>query len=241
MRHTILLDNKITDKEFDNWTKEDCAFWEKYAGITPTYGVIRQDYSSYPTYIDSDGDIRPTAAYLQSLNDQVVSKYGEYGTDFIIVAVHETNWRSDTPTTKGIWGTNYSYRFGKQHLQYCRWDKDNSANTFGTMYHERHHALDALVAVEAGLDVRDYLDVELYDREITHGYGAKWDYIRWKENTKSLETMAPFLKLAFAKRLQKHEDFLNAKRKTIIELAKQVIYLLKMKLNQKDGVPKDTA
>jgi len=238
MRHVLLLDNKITQKEFLAWKKEDVAFWKKYTNITPTYEVIRQDYSDYPTYVDSDNDIRPTEAYLQSLTDQVVSKYGDYGTDFILVAIHETNWKSDTDFTKGIWGTNYSYLFGKQCLDYCRWDKDNSANTFGTMYHERHHSFDAIIKQETGVRIEPILDVENYDREITHGKGEGWSYIRHKENTDSLVTIAPHLRSAFAIRLKRHEDFINEKRSTILKLATEAVYLLKMLLNKKNGVPR---
>jgi len=240
MRHIILKDKKITQVALEKWKLEDIAFWEKHLGITPTYEVRTIDYTTYPTYIDSDGDIRPTNAYLQSLVDPVVKSIGDFGTDFIMVMIHEDNWRSDTDTTKGIWGTNYSYAFGKLCLEYCRWDKDNPANTFGTAYHERHHSFDAIVKVETGVDVQPLLGVQKYDAEITHGGSKPWKYIRHKENLESLKIMKPHLQTAFQVRKNKNEEVAKGLMEIIIKLATQVIYLLKMKQNVKNGVPKVT-
>lgn len=238
MRHVILKDKKISRLDLIKWIEEDVAFWEKHLGIIPTYETIETDYTTYPTYIDEDGDIRPTNEYLKSLNDSVVKKCGEFGFDFILVMVHEDNWRSDTDTTKGIWGTNYSYVFGKQCLDYCRWDKDNFANTFGTAYHERHHSFDAIIKVELGVDIEPILGVTGYDKSITHGGAKPWKYIRHKENLDSLKVMKPYLIQAFAKRKVKHDEVLGLMEK-VISLATQVIYLLRMKANAKDGVPRN--
>jgi hypothetical protein len=235
MRHVVFLDNKISDKEYQKWTKEDTIFWEKYIGVTPTYEVIRTDYTTYPTFVDSDKDIRPTDAYLKSLNDIAVKRYGEFGYDFAMVMVHEDNWKSDTDTTKGIWGTNYSYTFGKQCLDYCRWDKDNPANTFGTAYHERHHSFDAIIKQELGVNIEPILNVTGYDKSITHGGSFPWLYIRHQENIDSLRIMKPYLQQAFQKRLDRHTEVLGL-METVISLASKVIYLLKMQKNRKNGV-----
>jgi len=240
MRHIILKDKKITQLAFQKWKLEDIAFWEKHLGVTPTYEVVTTDYSDYPTYIDSDGDIRPTQAYLQSLTTSVVKKHGDFAFDFIMVMIHEDNWKSDTDQIKGIWGTNYSYAFGKQCLEYSRWDKDNTANTFGTAYHERHHSFDAIIKVETGVDIQPLLEVKKYDHEITHGNNPRWKYIRHKENLESLKIMKPYLQTAFQTRKNKHEEVAKGLMQTIIKLATQVIYLLKMKQNMKNGVPKVT-
>lgn len=238
MRHVILLDNKITQGAYETWVEEDKAFWKTHLNITPSYEVIRTDYTTYPTFVDGDGDIRPTNAYLQSLTNLAVKKYGELGMDFIMVMIHEDNWRSDTETTKGIWGTNYSYVFGKQCLDYCRWD-DKLANTFGTAYHERHHSFDAIIKVETGVDVHPLLDVTRYDHEITHGNKAPWKYIRHKENLESLKIMKPHLVKAFASRKAKHDEVIEGLMATVIALASQVVYLLKMQLNKKHGVSRN--
>jgi hypothetical protein len=238
MRHFILLDNKITDKQYKRWEQEDRDFWFEHLGITPEYEVLKENYTDYPTYIDSDGDIRPTDKYLQSLNDKAVKKLGEFGTDFVMVMIHEDNWKSDTDFIKGIWGTNYSYIFGKQCLDYCRWDRDNTANTFGTAYHERHHSFDAIIKQETGIDIRKALGVSRYDAEITHGGSRPWKYIRHKENLDSLRVMKPHLLSAFLMRKTQHEKTINAMRSTVLELATQAVYLLRMLLNKKNGVPR---
>jgi hypothetical protein len=238
MRHIVLLDKKIPEKDYQKWVKEDVAFWKENCDITPTYEMIRTDYTNYPTWTDSDGDIRPTQTYLKSLNDPLVKKYGEFGYDFAMVMIHEDNWKSDTDTTKGIWGTNYSHIFGKQCLDYCRWDKDNSANTFGTAYHERHHSFDAIIKVETGVDVLPLLGVTLYDHHITHGNQKPWLYIRHKENLDSLKIMKPHLQKAFAERARKHEVIITGFIETIISLASKVVYLLKMQGNKKNGIPR---
>lgn len=238
MRHIILLDTKVKESDYEKWKSEDIAFWEKNLGITPEYIMIRQDYSSYPTFIDSEGDVRPTDAYLRGLNAPLVKKYGDFGFDFVMVMVHKDNWLSDpTPDIKGsgIWGTNYSYTFGKQCLDYCRWDT-KLANTFGTAYHERHHSFDAIIKVELGVDVNPLLNVTRYDAEITHGGTLPWKYIRYKENLDSLAIMKPHLVKAFAERKRKHEEVHKGMMETIIKLATQVVYLLRMQQNKKNGV-----
>jgi len=76
-----------------------------------------------------------------------------------------------------------------------------------------------------------------WDTQITHGKSDHWDYIRNKENSASLVYAAPYLKQAYAKR----EAIFSKKvglYKQIIGLATQYITLLKIKQNQKNGVPK---
>lgn len=198
--------------------------------------MVRTDYSDYASFNDN-GTQRPTTNYLKALNDQAVAKYGEWGFDFLVVMIHSDNWRSYDGVRR-IWGTNYSYIFGKQHLQYCRWDKRNAANTFGTAYHERHHALDALCMVDAGVNVNPILGVTNFDKQITHGESPDWDYIRHKENTKSVKKIAPFIRRALDKRLERHIAMNNKKRNVLIPLLEKAVYLLKMKLNQKTSIQK---
>lgn len=238
MRHVLLVDNKIAHDELERWKIQDRGFWKQHAGVDAEYEEIKTDYSDYPTYVDQDGDIRPTPQYLQSLTDTVVSRFGEFGTDFIMVMIHEDNFKSDPPGPGGIWGTAYAYNFGKQALLYCRWDKDNLANSFGTLYHERHHALDALIEVETGVKPEPLVPVVDWDREITHGKGEGWDYIRHQENTRSLELMKPYLQQAFKKRLEKHNEVIVGLMQTVVKLATELLYLLRARRNRKDGIPK---
>lgn len=242
MRHVILLDKDIPAHEFNRWKDQDKRFWKEHAGITPTYAVLYQDYSNYPTEIDDDGDIRASAAWLKSLTQTVVNIYGEFGMDFIMVVIHEDNWKSDPPgPNNGIWGTNYSYKFGKQHLQYCRWDKDNAANTFGTLYHERHHAFDALIQQEVGLNVEPFVGAPLrkYDSCVTHGKCNQWKYIRYNENARSVFLMRHMLRKAFQKRKQRHEQLDNNEQSIILRAIHLLAYILKMQFNKKDGVPRE--
>ena len=236
MRHTILLDNKISQEEYEAWKKEDIDFWRKEADIVPQYNVLRYDFTDYPTEIDNDGDIRAERKWLQSLTDTVVSIYGQFGVDFIVVAIHEDNWKSDPAGPGGIWGVNYAYRFGLQTLQYCRWDRDNPANTFGTIYHERHHSLDAIIAQELGVRVEPTLSVPVgkYDSCITHGKCDGWRYIRHKENTKSLNLMSRMLKLSFTKRRERH---MQTEQGNVLQRGLALLwYIMRSKKNRKDGV-----
>lgn len=237
MRHVCLVDEKISDQQFLDWKREDITFWTKYIGMTPKYRLIRVNYDDYPTYVDSDGDIRPTRKYLKELNKLATKQDGEFGCDFVMVMIHEDNWKSDTDTTKGIWGTNYSYIFGKQCLDYCRWDRNNPANTFGTAYHERFHSFDSIIAVETGVKIEPILKVNSLDREIVHGKGDDWDYIRHKENTRALKLLAPYLRKALSLREIKHNTIISAYEQ-IITLASQVLYLLRMKKYGKNGIPR---
>ena len=251
MRHIILLDNKIPLSEYEAWVKEDSAFWKEHLGITPTYFLIRTDYIDYPTYFDEDGDIRATVAYLQGLTTSVVKTHGEFAFDFIMVMVHPDNWKSsgtyfknaqknrEVKKAKGIWGTNYSYIFGKQCLDYCLWDSKNSANTFGTAYHERHHSFDAIIKVETGVDIQPILGVTAYDHQITHGNLKPWKYIRHKENLESLRIMKPYLVKALDVRRAKHEEIVTGMMKTIIKLGTQLLYMLTIERNKKYGVPQE--
>jgi hypothetical protein len=238
MRNFLILDNKITPTAFEAWKKDDIAFWEKYLGITPSYAFMRYDFSTYPTFVDSDGDLRPTNEYLQKLNDLVTNIKGEFGVDFILVAIHQDNWLS-APGGKGIWGTNYSYVFGKQTLQYCRW-ATKAVNTFGTLYHERHHSFDALVHQELGVRVEPLLGVEVgkYDAGVTHGKIEPWKYIRSKENTDSLVKMKPLLLKMFEERKRKFQALELGEENVISRFVHLLEYILRMQFNKKEGIKK---
>jgi hypothetical protein len=238
MKHLILRDGKISLSEYKKWEAEDAAFFNKHIGIVPTYFQEVRDYSDYPTTIDSDGDDRPAHSWLTKMTTDIATRYGEYGVCHIIVLVHEDNWKSGkTPTRKGIWGTNLSNVYRKYHVHYCRWDKDNPANTFGTLYHERHHSFDSLIATELGIDVRPILGLKAYDAGCTHGGEIPWKYIRHQENTDSLVKMKPYLQQAHAAREKKHREYMM-QQTTVISLLEKVVYLWRQKLNIKNGITK---
>lgn len=247
MRHVVFLDLKITQAAFDRWKAEDILFW-KAIGIKPQYWVIRQDFSDYPVEPDADGDARPTRAFMRKLTDDVHAKYQRDGTDFVMLLVHEKNWKSSGPLfeefkkkhgivkPRGIWGFNLSNVFHNYHLQYCRWASRNHANIFGTIYHERHHALDALIRTETGVNVNPLINVKSWDSGCTHGEEKPWHFIRHKENIKSLEAIAPHLKQALKRRQDRHNDVVRGKKQTIVTLLQRVVYLYRQKLNRKNGV-----
>lgn len=236
MRNVIYLDKKIKKEEATSVFNEYRAFIKAYTGITPSFTFIERDFTNYPTVLDSDGDDIMRPAFLHEIADEVDTTYGAYGTDNIITLIHQDNWKSGkTATRKGIWGTNYSYKYGNYHVQYCRWDKKNPANTFGTINHEQDHTYDTLVKVEIGVDVNPILGVTNYDADTTHGGKAPHKYIRYDENAAKLKVLAPYLKAAYAKRLEKHTDSIRGKQLTIISLLEKLVELLKARRYQKNG------
>lgn len=237
MKCYALLDQTISDGQWQSFEKEWKSFIKEHVGVIPVFTVSRQDYSDYPTTPDSDGDMRPTAAFLSSLTKQVDARVGDYGVDHIFVFVARDNWKST-----GIWGTNFSYQFGNHHVHYCRWDTRNAANTFGTAYHEWMHGLDALTMTEIGLELDELFDRTKcwanWDSTIVHGNrnqdckDTPYGYIRWKENTDALVMVAPHLRDAYAARRTK------AQQTTLLGLLRR--YLALLLAFKKDGVPRGT-
>lgn len=220
MRNVILLDTKI-DKDEALLLLDDYAdFIEKHSGVKPVFWVERHDFSSVPTEPDGDGDLKPTWEYRQKLANSVFSRYSTYGTDNIVMWVHEDNF-----LYKGIWGVNYSYAHHKYCFQLCRWDKDNPANTFGTLYHEQMHSFDAVIKYETGFNV-DTLITGHWDTAVVHGQGAKWEYIgrrTGRENTAALELIAPHLRKAYQNRLDKHFKPVREVQKRLITQLRLVV------------------
>lgn len=237
MKCYALLDQTISNGQWQSFEKEWEFFMQEHADVTPEWGVIRQDYSNYPVSPDSDGDPRPTEAYLKALTKQVDAIVGDYGVDHIFVFVSRDNWRSP-----GLWGTNFSYVHGNHHVHYCRWDTRNAANTFGTAYHEWMHSLDALIMTEIGAELDELFDHTRcwanWDSTVVHGNRNKgckdtpYGYIRWKENTDALSSVAADLQDAYAARRTK------AQQTTLIGLLRR--YLSLLLAVRKDGVARGT-
>lgn len=243
MRFYIYQDQTIKDTQVKRWQREFTDFMEQYLGITPSYTIEKYDFSHYPTYIDNDYDVRPKLSYLKQLTAQVEKEHGKWAFDHIFMFIHDKNWRSSgdlfkqlqSNKTKGIWGTNYSYKTGNLHLHYCRWDSKNPANSFGIAYHEWAHAPDALCQVETGVDITPLVNVESYDRDMTHGKAPQYSYIRHKENTEALTLMKPYVQEAYKQRMKRHIADLQHKVslwQIIVDLKRQVSILL----NKKNGV-----
>lgn len=240
MRNLVYKDKLIKTSEYNALVEKYTKFIKDNTGIDVTFWTVDYDFSDYPTIIDDEKDdvLRPD--FLQNIAKEVTAKYGDYGTDNVITLIHENNWKSGkTATRKGIWGTNYSYKYGKYHIQYCRFDEGNIFNSFGTLNHEIDHTFDALCQVEVGINLNPILAVTNYDKYTTHGgkpddeIHAYHPYIRNEENAGKLKVIAPYLTSAYKKRLERHVDAVKGKQLTIIGLLEKIVYLYKQKLNKK--------
>ena len=243
MRHYLFVDNKIKSDELLAWQQEDILFWQNFCDITPVYDIKRHDFSFYPTFVDNDGDIRPDPKWVTELTNEVHKKHHDYGVDFVMLLIHQDNWRSSgalfkqlTGRDKGIWGTNFSGVYRQYHVQYCRWHEGRLPNTFGTNYHERHHALDALILTETGVDINKVVGIRRWDAGCTHGGETPWKYIRWKENTDALVKIAPHLRNAIRERQRKHNEHIMGLQKTVIGHLQTLLRLWRKWLSKKDGV-----
>ena len=74
MRLTVLKDTKIPQKDYELWQLDDTAFFQKNADITPVYYTEEKNFSSYPTEIDEDGDVRPRMSWVETLADDVKAR-----------------------------------------------------------------------------------------------------------------------------------------------------------------------
>ena len=243
MRNIVFKDPTISESEYQKLLAEYIDFLKENAGLSPYFVTESYDFTNYPTIIDADGDDRPTDKFLNSFKDVVIQKYGDYGTDNIILLIHEDNWKSGrTETRRGIWGTNYSYNYGPYHVQYCMWNRKSLANSFGTLNHEHDHTYDALIKVELGININPILGVTNYDKHTTHGVDPAYHpYIRYKENAAKLKVLAPYLQSAYQKRLERHTKAVAGRveslQKQIISLLEKLVYQLQTNLNKKNGNP----
>jgi len=223
MRTLAIIDLKIDKDEALALLDDYADFIKEHTGIECEFYVERKDFSQVPTSPDSDGDLKPTRAYMKALEKEVHDRYRDYGTDNIIMWVHEDNF-----LFRGIWGSNFSYFYHKYSTQLCRWDKDNTANTFGTLYHEQMHSFDRLVLEELNIDVNKLFGYD-WDAGAVHGAGD-WDYIgrrTGRENVPALKQIAPYVVSALAKRKEKHEKDVGLLRQIVTILSTVVALLLK--------------
>lgn len=206
MRNLIIKDSRINKDDLFELMEEYTAFWDQHADIDVTYLVEQKDFREVPTQTDSDGDIKPTVAYRKQLVKDAIKRHGTHAFDNIVMLVHEDNWYY-----KGIWGQNWSYIYGPVSFQLSRWDRDNPANTFGTLYHEQMHPVDAFIKKEVGVNInKDFHGA--WDKHVVHGGRPDevgkhgFEYIRYKENTDALRQVSKLLKQAFLKRELKHKQ-----------------------------------
>ena len=195
MKLLYLIDQDIPLDEAEDIAEDFGKFIKKHAGFKPTNFFEPKNYKDYPTYLDGDGDVRPSGKWLREIASGVNKRYSGEGTDHIVLWIHEDNWKSGR-----IWGTAFANIYSGYQVTYCRWDKDNPANTFGTLWHEIHHTFDTVIETYQGIKIEGMLGVADWDRNITHGQSDKWDYIRYQENTQSLKAIGHLLRMSYAKR-----------------------------------------
>lgn len=226
MRLTILKDKKITDEDINELERQFADIYFENTGMTPVFFVEERDYTSYPMVTDADGDRKLTDAYMKEACADVSKRYSGEGTDHVVFMIHEDNWK-----LRGIWGVNYSNRYNGYQVEVCRFDRDNIANSLGTIYHEVMHSHDAIIKTYTGVDIHKLFGYN-WDAGVVHGKTEPWDYIRWKENQKALQKIAPYLVKAYQERLalyNKKKGLLNQ----VVHLAKKVLFLSRMILNKK--------
>jgi hypothetical protein len=232
MRSIVLIDIKI-DKDEALTLLDDYGEWySEQTGIVPDFYVERRDFSVVPTVSDNDGDLKPTFNYRQSVADDVHARYGDYGTDNIIMWVHEDNF-----LYKGVWGTAWSYVHHKYNFLLCRWDKDNSVNTWNTLFHEGEHPVDTIIYKELGIDVNPLIADHFnepgfnYDRDYVHGGSSQFEYIgrsTYQRDGRMLKFLSPYLRDAYGKRKEKHVERVGL-MKVVVSLLSTMVALLSKK------------
>lgn len=203
-------------------------FYKKHTKITPVFFIEEADYLNYPINEFN----RIPSSHLANVAKDVHKRYSGEGTDHIVMLIHEDNWKM-----AGIWGTNWSNIYYGYMFQLCRFDKNNNVNSFGTLYHEVHHSHDALIYTYLNIKIGKLLNVFDWDDSITHGGKYKggdfgYKYIRYQENTSSLEYIAPLLMTAYAKRQAIYDKKIGM-MKQVIKLLSKVLVLIRQQVTNK--------
>lgn len=244
MRAVIVIDQKIDKEEALSLFKDYGDWYESQTTIPCTFWLERRDFSQVPTMVESDGDMKPTEEYRKMLTDDVHKRYNDYGTDHVVMMVHEDNF-----LYRGIWGQAWAYIYRKYMFELCRWDKDNKVNTLNTTIHEIEHTADRLIKEELGININPiierwlrqeykndpvaiaYLDTNGfdYDRDYVHGNSPMFAYIGkkgYKRDGRMLKFLAPYLKKAYQARKDKHFAPLIVEQKKFITLINRVLATL---------------
>lgn len=232
MRLLILKDTTISTRRCLSLTEKFSAFLKKYTGIKSQIFIEDIDYSNVPTEADSRGHLKPTREYLTVITDRVHEKYGNWGVDHVVILVDDDNW-----VFKGINGTNWSNIYRTYHIHLCR--ARTLSVSFGTLYHEWMHSLDAIIKTHTGFNINTlFADMPCYvswDTSWVHGNrgvscaNSEFVYIRGADSIKALRKIAPHLKRAYEVRRQMYYQ-------PLITVQLQVISWLRSLLNKKDGV-----
>lgn len=236
MRILILKDKDIANSELEDVMREVGTLFSENASIAPQWFVREENYDNLPTETYHKGsDGKPNDGIKKSyLSEKCADVYARWKeeVDFVVFLVHENNWK-----IKRIWGWNISKAFSGYQVEQVRWDKDNPANSVGTLYHEIHHALDTFIYTYTGVQIRDIVGVSDWDDAVTHGGAKQYLYIRHDENQGSIRAIAPQLRLASKKRKAIFEKRVGI-MKAIINALQQVVALQRQLLKErKKDVP----
>lgn len=227
MRFVILKDEKIPKDELLAVLDEYGEFIEESTGIEPVFWVEQRNFTYVPTSPDADGDLKPTFEYRQSLAKEVHDRYGDYGTDYVVMMVHEDNF-----LFKGVWGTAWAYVHFKYNFLLCRYDKDNPVNTFNTLFHEGEHSHDTLIQKELGIDINPLIADHFglpsfsYDKDYVHGASPLFAYIGkkgYQRDARMLKFLAPYLQKAFANRKEKYYEPYKVVMRQVIAFLQQYV------------------
>jgi len=271
----VYKDTAIKAEQYTQWQTEFSQFCKEYLE-KPKYTTVERDFKFYPTVKDKDGDLRAQPEWMRTLVGQV-EETGKNAFDHVFIFIHVDRWRSGgdlfrelvgSPKARGIWGQNFSYVYGNQHVHYCRWDEKNMVNTFNTAYHESiGHCSDALIKVELGIEIDGIIESGLrkihankpevisflnkhgfdWDRDFAHG-GRKvgghptLDYLGAagaSSNLYVLEMAAPYILQAYKVRADSHNAELKEKV-TLLTIIVDLLKLIRSYQNKKDGTPRGT-
>lgn len=220
MRLLILKDKDIKETDLNIVLDGIDEIYHSNADIDITFTINEHDYTEVSGEQRYTFDSLPYG-YIKKEVDRV-HKRDNYAFDHIIFLVHRDNWRYQD---KRVWGENFSNVFYDYHVEIVRFDNKNLANSIGTMYHEIHHSHDALIETELGVKVESIVEVDDWDSGITHGGESPWEYIRYKENTRSLYKIKSLLKKAYENRKQRHLKVKVGMLQQIVKLMQQLVIL----------------
>lgn len=214
MRCLFFVDEKVPEDELNQVLDEVKELYKRNTDIDLDIVVRFWPLPALPfeTYYDTYRGV--SQKYLGNIAQLVEAEYGKRF-DQITLVVADENWAPSRDKTP-VWGWNISAGIRGYEVQQCRFDTVRAdragriANSVGTIYHEMMHSHDGFCyrVFGATLEFLPALDVlpGMYDAQIVHGEGKKWEYIRWKENQEALRVIGPVLKAACEVRKQQFNN-----------------------------------
>lgn len=189
----IRKDIAISQPQLDRVLAELSRFYTENAGVKIKWIIESHDYKGMEKSTAAGIFDTLSERYMRTQCADIYRRHQE-AIDHVIFLIHKNNWDFE-----GVWGENFSNHFSGYQTQVCRYDNDNTANSFGTIYHEMHHSHDAFIYKYTGKNIDQFLGYD-WDDNVTHGGGKEWQYIRYQENRQSLVYISHMLQEAIDKR-----------------------------------------